>query len=96
MLSKVAMKYRKHISLFAIFALLLTAFPPPQTAEAAFDNEPTRKVEIQIQSNKVDATLTDFPVLLTEDNMPSEACDADGTSPAQNGRRDIRFTSDET
>ena len=68
---------------------------PPQQAEAALDVEPRRKAEIIIQFNKVGANLTDFPVLLTKANIPDEACDADGTSPAQSGGGDIRFTSDE-
>src|SRR3989344_9339631 len=85
----------KSMALVALFALLFSVFPPPQPAYAALDTEPTRKVEIVIQASKIDATLTDFPVLLTEDNIPSEACDADGTSPAQNGGGDVRFTSDE-
>lgn len=85
----------KSVSLLAIFALVFSVIPPPQKTYAALDTEPTRKVEIVIQSSKVDASLTDFPVLLTEDTVPSEACDADGSSPAQDGGGDIRFTSDE-
>jgi len=41
------------------------------------------------------ATLSNFPVLFTEDNLPSEMFDADGANPAQNGGGDIRFSSDE-
>lgn len=69
--------------------------PKSQQAAAALDTEPTRKAEIVIQASKVDENLADFPVLLTKDSVPTEACDADGTSPAQDGGGDIRFTSDE-
>src|SRR5688500_19008586 len=69
--------------------------PSPKEASATLDNEPTRKAEIIIQSSQVSGTLTNFPVLLTEDNIPAEACDADGVAPAENGGGDIRFTSDE-
>lgn len=84
----------KPIIVASLFALFLTSVPPPENVYAAFDNEPARKVEIVIQASKIDANLSDFPVLLTEDNIPSEACDADGTYPAQDGGGDIRFTSD--
>lgn len=87
-------RFLRPASFLALFAMLFTFFPPPKQAYAALDTDPARKVEIVIQSSKIDATLTDFPVLLTEDNLPSEPCDADGTYPAQDGGGDIRFSSD--
>lgn len=79
----------------ATLGLFILLGDSPKQASAALDNEPTRKAEIVIQYDKVGANLTDFPALLTKDNIPTEACDADGSSPAQNGGGDIRFTSDE-
>ena len=53
-----------------------------------------RQVEIQISNTNVDATLTDFPVLLTADNFPSEMFDPDDSDRAANGGGDLRFFSD--
>jgi len=53
-----------------------------------------RKCKLTIDPAKVDANLTDFPVLLTEDNLPEEVFDADGSHPALNGGGDIRFSAD--
>lgn len=53
-----------------------------------------RKCKLTIDPAKVDANLTDFPVLLTEDNLPEEMFDADGAHPALNGGGDIRFSVD--
>lgn len=78
---------------FAVF--IYTVVPPPQSTYAAVATAWNRKVEIIVQESKIDATLTNFPVLLTKDNLPSEPCDADGTYPAQDGGGDIRFTTDE-
>lgn len=60
----------------------------------AFPTGWNRKCKITIQSSQVDSALTDFPVLVNEDNLPSEIFDADGTNPAQNGGGDLRFSSD--
>lgn len=55
-----------------------------------------RHVAIVIDNTEVDGSvdLTDYPVLLTEDNFPSEIFDADGTYPATNGGGDLRFYTD--
>ncbi|MFA6039776.1 MAG: hypothetical protein WCV62_02345 [Candidatus Peribacteraceae bacterium] len=71
--------------------ILIPSPPRTQAAVATFWN---REVAIIIQESKIDATLTNFPVLLTEENLPSEPCDADGSYPAQDGGGDIRFTTD--
>ena len=54
-----------------------------------------RRCALVIQSNKVDANQSDFPVLLTKDTLPSEMFDHDGSYPALEGGGDIRFSSDE-
>jgi len=56
-----------------------------------------RKCSVTIDNTKVSgsANHSDFPVLLTEDNLPSEMFDADGSYPANSDGGDIRFTSDE-
>jgi hypothetical protein len=64
-------------------------------ALSVFPTDWGRKCEIVIDAAEVDGTLTNFPVLLTEANLPSEMLDADGSYPARNGGGDIRFTSDE-
>ena len=51
----------------------------------------TWKCELIIQSSKVTTTQTDYPVVLTEDCMPSEIFGVNG---AQAGGGDIRFSSD--
>ena len=60
----------------------------------AFPVDWGRKCALVIQSSEVDANLSDFPVLLTVDNLPSEMFDEDGSSPAISGGGDIRFSSD--
>lgn len=53
-----------------------------------------RKCALTIDADEVDAALTDFPVLFTEDNLPGEMFDADGSNPALSDGGDIRFSSD--
>uniref|UniRef100_A0A6M3L8H0 Putative structural protein n=1 Tax=viral metagenome TaxID=1070528 RepID=A0A6M3L8H0_9ZZZZ len=53
-----------------------------------------RKCKLTIDRTKVNSAATDFPVLCTVDNLPSEMFDADGDYPALNGGGDIRFSSD--
>jgi len=60
----------------------------------AFPTGWNRKCELVIQASQVSSALTDFPLLLTADTLPSEMFDADGSNPAQNGGGDIRFSSD--
>ena len=61
-----------------------------------FGSDWNRKCAVTIDNTKVSgaANLTDFPVLLTEDNLPSEMFDADGSYPARSDGGDIRFSSD--
>ena len=62
----------------------------------AFPTGWNRKAPLVIQNGQVSGSgsHTNFPVLLTEDNFPSEIFDADGSNPAQNGGGDLRFSSD--
>ena len=62
----------------------------------AFPTGWNRRGPLVIQNGQVSGSgsHTDFPVLLTEDTLPSEIFDADGSFPAQNGGGDLRFTSD--
>lgn len=53
-----------------------------------------RKCAITIDNTFVASDLTNFPLLVTEDMLPSEMFDSDGSNPAQNGGGDIRFSSD--
>jgi len=61
----------------------------------AFPNGWGRRCKITIESSEVDATLTDYPVLILVGNLPSEMVDNDGPYPALEGGGDIRFSSDE-
>lgn len=54
----------------------------------------SRKCKVTIDNTKVVSTLTNFYALLTEDNLPSEIFDADGSYPANADGGDIRFTTD--
>lgn len=54
----------------------------------------TRKCQLTVDSGIAEYDQTDFPFLFTEDNLPSEMFDADGSFPALNGGGDIRFSSD--
>ena len=54
-----------------------------------------RRCELVIQASQVPGNLTDFPVLLTESNLPSEMLDKNGSHPALDGGGDIRFSSDQ-
>jgi len=60
----------------------------------AFPTGWNQSAELVIQASQVSSALTDFPLLLTADTLPSEMFDADGSNPAQNGGGDIRFSSD--
>jgi len=60
----------------------------------AFPTNWGRSCKLTIQQDKVPGNLTNFPVLLTEANLPSEMFDTDGLYPALNGGGDIRFSSD--
>lgn len=60
----------------------------------AFPSGWNRRCALVIQSSQVDSDLTNFPVLFSIDNLPSEMFDSDGNYPAQNGGGDIRFTTD--
>ncbi len=53
-----------------------------------------RQCALVIQSSKVLSTLTNFPIMLTEDSLPSEMFDADGSYPALSDGGDIRFSTD--
>jgi len=50
-----------------------------------------RKCELSINASKVSSDLTSFPVLLTEDNLPSECLDKDGSYHADDGGGNIQF-----
>lgn len=54
------------------------------------------KSSITIDNTKVGGTanLTDFPLLITDNDLPADMLDADGTDPAQSDGGDIRFTTD--
>lgn len=60
----------------------------------AFPTGWSRRAPLIIQSSLVPALLTNFPLLLTKNTLPSEMFDADGTYPAQNGGGDLRFSTD--
>jgi hypothetical protein len=64
------------------------------TVNGFFPSGWVRKCELVIQASKVDTSLTDFPVLFTQANLPSDMFDADGSNPALNGGGDIRFSTD--
>ena len=63
--------------------------------KVVFPTDWARRCKITIDSDLVSANLSNFPVLLTEDNLPSEMFDADGIYPALNGGGDLRFSSDQ-
>jgi hypothetical protein len=77
---------------FAYIAALLVAVD----AVAAFPTGWGRRCELVIQSSQVPGALSDFPVLLTEDTLPSELFDADGSYPCRSDGGDVRFSSDES
>lgn len=52
------------------------------------------KCQLTVDRTKVGADVSDFPVLLTQENLPPDICDADGARPALEGGGDIRFSSD--
>lgn len=78
------------------FKLLLIAALSMAVTASAYE----RKCELVIQESELNdaGTYTDFPVLLTEDNLPTDAnemFDADGSYPARSDGHDLRFYSDE-
>jgi hypothetical protein len=52
------------------------------------------KCKLSVIAAKVTGTHNDFLLMLTEDNLPPEIFDADGSFPALNGGGDIRFSVD--
>ena len=60
----------------------------------AFPVDWGRQCELEIDHTKLSGNVSNFPVLLTEDTLPLEMFDADGSYPAINGGGDIRFSSD--
>jgi len=75
----------------------ITEGTPESGDYPAFPSGWGRRCELTIQENKIPDTggdLTDFPVLLTPDCLPSEMFDADGSYPALSGGGDIVITSD--
>lgn len=61
----------------------------------AFPTGWQRRVAITVDNTKVagSGTFTDFPIMLSLDNLPTEMVDA-GSNSAQDGGGDIRFSSD--
>ena len=55
-----------------------------------------RKCSLVIQASQINSSQNQFPIMLTEDTLPSEMFDADGSYPALSDGGDIRFTSDST
>lgn len=55
-----------------------------------------RRVALTTVTGQISGTHTNFPVLFTLGNLPSEMFDADGSHPALSGGGDIRFSSDTT
>lgn len=61
----------------------------------AFPDGWGRKCALTIDSAHIDSTLTNFTAVFTQDMLPSEMFDADGSYPALDGGGDVRFSSDE-
>lgn len=59
----------------------------------AFPTGWARKCKITIPDAKIVGSNTDFPILLTEDNFPTEMLDG-GVNSALNGGGDVRFSED--
>ncbi|MFA6160285.1 MAG: InlB B-repeat-containing protein [Parcubacteria group bacterium] len=76
---------------FFVISILLFFLANTNSAHASLFGY-TRKAEIVLDQSS--ANLTDFPVFLTEVNLPSEMFDADGSYPALNGGGDVKFSSD--
>jgi hypothetical protein len=60
----------------------------------AFPSDWGRKCELKIQNGQVPGNLSNFPVLLTKDTLPSEMFTSAGSYPALEGGGAIRFSSD--
>lgn len=69
-------------------------FLPALLFSQTFPTDWGRKHEIIIQNSQVDATLSNFPVLFTEDNFDTEFLDADGTNAPKSDGGDVYFSSD--
>jgi hypothetical protein len=51
-----------------------------------------RRATLTVNASQVSEVLTDFPLLITQDTLPSEMLDADGVYPAQSDGGDLIFT----
>jgi len=60
----------------------------------AFPTGWNRQCVLTIQASQIPASLTDFPVLLTEATLPTEILDSTSSYPAQSDAGDIRFSTD--
>ena len=54
-----------------------------------------RRCKLTIDHTKVSSTVTDYPLVLTKSQLPSEMFDADGSYPARSDGGDIRITTDQ-
>jgi hypothetical protein len=61
-------------------------------ALAGFPDDWGRRVAITIDKTYIDADLANWTMILTQDVLPSEMFDADGSYPALNGGGDIRIS----
>jgi len=91
---------KRHLIFTLAFLLILIGWlfgPQIDSAFAAWEDAAGRAYwcEIVIQYGQVDATLSDYPVLLTEVNFPDGMKDSDLATACQNGGGDIRFSSTE-
>ena len=64
-------------------AFMLIAERPP--------SDGWRKCELTVNASKVPGDLTNFPILLTEDIVPSECLDKDGSYPSADGGGNIQL-----
>lgn len=91
----------RSISLFfAILVLCQCSHNTPTVAVGGmgggtiFPDDWTNSAKLTIDNTKVPSTQTDFPVMVTEANLPSTLLDLDGANAAKSDGGDIRFSSD--
>ncbi|MFZ2192729.1 MAG: DUF2341 domain-containing protein, partial [Candidatus Moraniibacteriota bacterium] len=81
--------------LASFFFVFLFSFANNASAFVLADGGWERTATLTIEQEQVSATLANYPLLLTEVNLPSEMFDADGSFPANADGGDIRFSSDQ-
>jgi len=81
--------------LIVVVSFVLIGFRSVNAVVNLTDWKARKELVVQHNQLNLSSNLTDFPLLITEANLPSELFDADGTNHARESGCDLRFTTDQ-